>query len=507
MGAGFLFMISLKNVTFRYPSAEAPTILNLNLEIDIGESVCIMGGNGSGKSTLAALIAGLVTAERGRITVEDTGLTDLRVGLLFQNPDNQFVAVVVEKEIAFGLENLGIPPNVIGQKISSTLDSFSISQLRNSLTAELSGGEKQRVALASIMALDPHILILDEPDSYLDQTGKQALERELERLRKQFPMMSEIRITQYPHIAKNYARLVVLSNGQIAADDSPREISAGPAFCEKHGLAMPQEKNESLSGSFSLKGGTDNRDGEVSRIELRDVSFGYPGGPPVFEDLNLDLRAGEILGIVGSSGAGKTSLGHLICGLLKQTGGSISYFDKDHQEIGANSLSGKITGVFQFPERQFFLPTCIQELHFGPKNLGWELPDDSVRKLFDMVDLDCKCFSYRDPVTLSVGEKRRLAFATVLAMSPSFILFDEPTCGLDQAGVGMFVEMARQLKQKGTGLVIISHDGDVISRLADRLLIMTQEEKPRLVSSVELLADSDVEALLSAPETGISRSV
>ncbi|MDH4157974.1 MAG: energy-coupling factor transporter ATPase [candidate division Zixibacteria bacterium] len=461
-------MIRLRNVTFRYDSAGAPALRDLSLEIRAGESVCIMGANGCGKSTLARILAGLLKVSQGEFVL--TGVTDrpIPVGILFQNPDNQMVAVTVEKEIAFALENLAVPFEEMDARVGATLKRFGIEHLRTRLTSELSGGEKQRVALASVMICKPPVLVLDEPDSFLDARGRVALREEEEQIRHENADMILVRITQYPSVAKRYQRLIVLDRGRVAADGPPQEILADRSFRHKTGLCyqsdgvpveLPQPLRR-LSGRNSL----------VHRLAADAVSFAYADGRTVLKNLTITLNGGETVGLVGATGSGKSTFGHLLCGLLRPSGGSLDYYDADGKEVDIALIRGQISGVFQQPERQFFLPTCAEEIAFGPRNLGLSITTEEVTALFDLVGLDAKVFAERDPFTLSMGEKRRLAFAAVLSMSPQFIVFDEPTCGLDPAGVGRFIKMARTLRQLGVGLVVISHDGTLINAVADKVL-------------------------------------
>ena len=229
-------MISFRNVTFCYDSGGAPALRDLNLEIRAGESVCIMGANGCGKSTLARILAGLLEVSQGEFELNGVADRPIPVGLLFQNPDNQMVAVTVEKEIAFALENLAVPFEEMDRRVAATLERFGIEHLRTRLTSELSGGEKQRVALASVMICMPPVLVLDEPDSFLDAQGRAALRQEEEQIRRENPDMILVRITQYPSVAKRYQRLIVLDRGQVAADGSPPQILADRSFRHKTGL-------------------------------------------------------------------------------------------------------------------------------------------------------------------------------------------------------------------------------------------------------------------------------
>jgi len=205
----------------------------------------------------------------------------------------------------------------------------------------------------------------------------------------------------------------------------------------------------------------------LEKIVAEKISFGYTSNDFLFKKLDFNINRGEITGLIGPTGSGKSSLGQMISSLLKPSEGHIKYLDNHGRELAPDKIIGKVTGVFQQPERQFFLSTCEKEITFGPSNFGRQLSEEEIKSLFELVGLDPERFADRDPFTLSMGEKRRLAFASVVSLSPGFIVFDEPTCGLDIEGVGRFVYMAETLKKAGLGLVIISHDGSLIKKLAD----------------------------------------
>ena len=496
---GFLLMIHLENVTYRYRDDGEPVLRNLNLDIRAGESVCIMGANGSGKSTLAKILAGLIDIKQGRVSVEAGDTSPMPVGILFQNPDNQMVSVTVEKEIAFALENLAVPQPEMERLITETLERFSITHLRSRLTSELSGGEKQRVALAGVMVCRPPILVLDEPDSFLDESGKATLMEELAKLRQSNSSMIQIHITQYPSTAERYSRLIVLDGGTIAADAAPEEIFQHRAFCIKTGLSFSLENGRQIVIPSSSVNGAAKRPPSINKLALRRVCFRYPGGREVLRNISFGLEKGETIGLVGPSGSGKSSLGLLLCGLLKPDFGSIEYLDDNCQSVPPDRLVGRVSAVFQQPERQFFLPTCSEEIAFGPKNLRCSLSETEIEALLAMVGLEPRTFVAKDPFTLSGGEKRRLAFAAVLSMSPQFVVFDEPTCGLDQEGVGRFILLAQALKQRGVGMVIITHDGDIIKTLTDKVLYLKGDSNWIELSRTEFFEGDGWAGVVSLP--------
>ncbi len=476
---GLLFMISLRSVSFCYGDDDRPALDKLSLEIASGEGLAVMGRNGCGKSTLAHIISRLVKPTGGDLQIGLDRDSATAIGLLFQNPDNQFVALTVEKEVAFALENLSIPLDDMRDRVDEILVALGIAHLKGRLINSLSGGEKQRVALAGIMIANPKILILDEPDSYLDLEGRTMLEEQLVVLRSKKPNLTEIRITQYLSVARQYQRLVVLDQGRLLADGSPEAVLADREICARAGLVWDGSRSNSQTLSYPRE------ESIVNAIELSEMSFGYPGGETVIKDLSVALHAGEVLCVVGPSGSGKTTLGYLLTGLLQPTSGRIRKLDGQGRVVGVEQGRGRISASLQMPERQFFLENCKSEIEYGPSNFGKKLPPGYIEELLSSVGLDQPGFAQREPLTLSTGEKRRLAFAVVMALGPDFIVFDEPGCGLDPEGVGDFIALARKLKEAQLGLVVITHDDQLVSALADRVLVLDKDGQSSLFAAAE----------------------
>ena len=463
-------MVRLENAIYRYPGDLPPALLNVSLEIAEGEAVCVMGANGSGKSTFAKVVAGLIKPQQGRVTLGVGKNSPIPVGILFQNPDNQMVAVTVEKEIAFALENLGVSQNEMDSKVSSTLKRFSIEHLRKRLTSELSVGEKQRVALSALLVFCPPILVLDEPDSFLDQSGKELFRDQIRRLREQSPELTIIEITQYPHVAGEYERLIVFQGGRIVADSRPGTILQNKSFCVKCGIDFDNLSNRQIELPDELQVRKKSKTPSIARFIFDRMSFRYPGSEKfVLQNISGEINNEGITALVGPSGSGKSTMAMLMCGILEPDSGNIRMIDSRGREVGKDDIKGKITAALQQPERQFFLHTCLQEVEFGPKNFSRGLSRKSIQEFFKMTGLPFDRFFGRDPFTLSLGEKRRLAFGAILSMCPRFIIFDEPTCALDGEGVGRFTLLAKALNEVGIGVMIISHDDEIVRSLADKI--------------------------------------
>ena len=502
------YMIKLDKVTYRYYDGTC-AVNNLSLNIAPGERLSIIGNNGSGKTTLALLISGILKPAEGEIRIKELNpvvaaegqIIKSKVGLVFQNPDNQLVSTTVEREIAFSLENLNIQHPELRERVDAALHLFGLDHFRKRLTSELSGGEKQLLALASVMVAEPEILILDEPGSYLDETGKKLLSDAVGMLMSHIKDLTLLRITQYSYVTEDYGRVIVLKDGQVIMDDAPEKIFKNVESCRKAGIAVPlkyrietgvdfprQSENKPSSGQIIKK--------HIEEIELSNISFSYDSDNKnglLFNDLNLQISNESIYGIVGRSGSGKTTLIQLMAGLIKPDKGKIEYHNFQPKP-------GDLAISFQHPERQFFLDSVEKELRFGAENLKLPDIDKIVEDCFHMISLPKEKFSSRDPFTLSGGEKRRLAFGTILSLRPHFIFFDEPTCGLDYDGIILFKELAKKLHSSGIGVVIISHYGEIIFELADKIIPLAKGEKCTIFDNKPFFRDYDFSTFLSAPE-------
>lgn len=439
---------------------------DISLGLKPGERVCLLGANGSGKTTLALIIASVLQPSSGSIVTEwgkdDTACRDNHVGLLFQNPDNQMVAMVVENDVAFSLENRGVSSDLMFSRVAEQLALFNLTALSDRVVSTLSGGEKQLAALCGVMIDSPSVLLLDEPDSFLDMERQALLSSELDRIRRENSSLIEIRLSPRPIVAEEYDRVWVLKAGCLVYDGPPSGVIGSEAKLAEYGLSSKVLVSDSSNPGVGPRI-------ENSSVLLHGVSFAYEKGQSVLDNCSLSIHSGEIVGLVGLTGSGKSTIGQLLCGLLEPDSGAVVLREENGYESKPFDKPGRIVGTFQQPERQFFLSSCAEEIRFGPENLGRSLTDKQVRDFLRQVGLGSTEFAKRDPLTLSLGEKRRLAFACILSMSPSFFVFDEPTAGLDPVGESWFKHMAGDLRKQGCGILIISHDRDLICSLADRV--------------------------------------
>ena len=505
-------MIELKEVSLSYGQ---PVLRRISLEIGEGERIAILGPNGSGKTTLALCIVGLLRPSEGRVLVD--GLSPLRdpyevrrrVGLAFQNPDSQIVSAVVEREVAFGLENLGLPPSEMKVRVSEALERFGLSGYRLHPPHKLSGGEKARLVLASLWAMRPRYLILDEPTSFLDPEGRKEVERAADELSEEG--ISVIWITQRPEEALKAERVVVLFRGELVADGPPSEVLDDPERLTRWGLRAPfpvflnhrlrslglplppwtptlEELADALSTllprTFAPKLPCSPAPLHPPHLVCRNVSHIYP--PQALKDVDLRVGEGEFLAIVGPTGSGKTTLAQVLSGVMRPTEGEVLL-------DGRKVKRGKVGLSFQFPEEGFFEETVLEEVSFGPRNLDLPDPESSAEEALSLVGLDPQTFAPRSPFSLSGGEARRVGIACVLAMDPEVLILDEPSAGLDPQGTRDLSEVLRSLHREGRTLVLISHDMDLVAELAERAVVL---------SDGEVWAEGPVRELLSRPDLG-----
>ena len=533
-------MIELKGVSYRYklsPEKEILALDNISLQIEEGEYVAIIGPNGSGKTTLARLLNGLLLPSSGEILVDGlnskdkepqgeirlkaSGFAPRRVGMVFQNPDNQIVSTTVEREIAFGLENLALPYEEMRERVERALMDFDLERYRLHPPHKLSGGEKQRVALASVLAMQPKYLVLDEATSLLDSKDRKDFLALIERLSSQG--ITLIHITQFPEEANLAKRLVVLSEGKIVMDGSPLGIFQRVRELENIGLDAPF--NYRMSNLLARKGWLDqgrvysieeiadkiaqkipNPDAEEKTkdetetiIEVENLSFSYAQATPdhkkVLAGVSFKVDKGDLVGLIGPSGSGKSTLVQHLNRLLKPSGGKVIYKGKDinSKNVNLKDIRQKVALTFQFPELQLFAETVFDDIAFGPRNLG--LGEEEVRKRvkgsMGILGLDFESFALRSPFSLSEGEKRRVAIAGVLSLNPEVLILDEPTVGLDPQNTRNLKSIIKNLNQNGMTIILVSHNLNLIAEIAQKVILLDQGRIINYCSKQEFFEDLD----------------
>jgi energy-coupling factor transport system ATP-binding protein len=493
-------MIRFDRVSYAYPGSKTiPVIKELSLNIDSGEELAIMGGNGCGKTTLGLLLCGILKPDSGAVIVDgekqDTSDHKTGIGFLFQDPDNGLVATTVEREVAFSLENRNTPTDQMRGIVDRILGLFEMERFRDRLVWNLSGGEKQRLSLAGLFAAEPQILFLDEPASFLDFRGSVQLDEAVREVKRIDPGISIIRITQYPSVADKYPRVIVMGDGMILGDDTPDNVFAERQVLAKSGIRSPYRFLRTKPEVGKIKTHpTKERSNTDTILEIDNITFGYDNSDatPIINGLSLTIRRGEVLGLVGASGSGKSTLAQIICGIYKPDSG----------DFNASAGSFRAVMSFQQPERQFFLDTCHDEVLYGIKNKyeSNTLGSYEVRKSMEMAGLDYETFKDREPYTLSGGEARRLGFAVVIALDADIIIFDEPTCGLDEVGVEAFRRTVASLKAERKTVIIISHNSGIIACMSDSVAHLSEGKIISLMPPLEFFGSDRHKDILSTPE-------
>lgn len=563
-------MIRAEQVRFQYKKrdvdgnviATEEILKGVDITIKKGEFIALLGRNGSGKTTFSKQLNAILRPSEGTVTVDEMGTRDVeklyeirqRVGMVFQNPDNQMVAANVEEEVAFGPENLGMESDIIVARVKQALEQVRMWKRRKTAPNHLSGGQKQRIAIAGILAMHPDYIVLDEPTAMLDPKGRKEVMEALQRLNQE-QEMTVILITHDMEEAALASRVILLADGQMRFDGRPEKFFGADALLAEMGMEAPLsyrvrklidsdvfekkigdarveeatiDKREKVAeydktgreweASSELVDKKKNKKAEAETDEknqdllsLQHVSYIYSPGTAyekvALDDVNLSLGKGEIVGLAGHTGSGKSTMIQLLNGLLKPTSGTVTFEGKDIHAKGysGNYLRSKVGMVFQYPEHQMICDTVWEDVAFGPgkQGLTGEACETRVEEALRFVDLPEKYYQ-ASPLQLSGGQKRRVAIAGVLAMHPEYIILDEPAAGLDAAGKReIFDRIRRMSREQGIGVLLVSHSMEDLAEYADRIIVLDDGKKilddrpAQIFAKRETLADCG----LDVPET------
>ena len=537
---------------------------DVSLEIKQGDFIAILGHNGSGKSTFAKHLNAILMPYEGEVyvagmnTKENEKIWDIRqnAGMVFQNPDNQIIATIVEEDVGFGPENLGVETEEIWKRVNYALERVGMVEYRKHSPNKLSGGQKQRVAIAGVLAMKPKCIILDEPTAMLDPNGRKEVINTIKELNKK-EKVTIILVTHYMDEVIDADYVYVMDKGKVALKGIPAEVFSNVEKIYEIGLDVPQpteiayllEKrgkemprgilhSEELINQIIARGyiekhnksvatdiaeniasnndenrkindlRTDNKisDKNISEknsiyeeadkviLEADNISYVYSEGTnyekKAIDSVSFKIKQGEIIGIIGHTGSGKSTLICHLNGLNQASSGEVRYMGKNIYDKNEklSDLRKNVGIVFQYPEYQLFESTVLEDVCFGAKNKGMnkEQAIEAAKKVLAMVGVGEEFYN-RSPFELSGGEKRRVAIAGVLAMMPQVLILDEPTAGLDPKGRDEILNLLKSLNEKeGLTIVIVSHSMEDMGKFANRLLVMSKgklifDDTPRKV--------------------------
>lgn len=539
-------LIDIKKLTFEYFRRDEEgnveemieALQDVSIDIKQGEFVAILGRNGSGKSTLAKHLNALLLPGEGEVIVDgmDTREEALRLqirqraGMVFQNPDNQIVANIVEEDVAFGPENLGVATSDIWNRVDMGLDATGMQDYRQKAPNQLSGGQKQRVAIAGVLAMEPKCIIFDEATAMLDPKGRAQMIQVARKLQQE-KGITIILITHHMDEVLDADHIFVMNKGKLVCQGTPKEIFAQKKMLQECGLSLPPlykyldalmergmitpEERDGINREKELVqlliekyfnqieyinnidtlaerddivngGNYPNHIAESSTegILLNQVGYTYNKGfaseKVALKNVNLSIEKGEFLAVIGHTGSGKSTLMQHLNGLYLPMEGNLYFNGKDvtDKDFPIKMLRQKVGLVFQYPEYQLFEDTVEKDVCFAPLNMDISKVEAQKRayEAIAMVGLPDTIYDY-SPFQLSGGQKRRVAIAGILAMHPDYLVLDEPTAGLDPQSAGELLQMLKRLQaEQGITIVIVSHSMEEVADYAQRIVVMDQGE-------------------------------
>ena len=508
-------LLIVEDLSFRYRVREELAIKDISFELNPSELLLVAGASGCGKTTLARAINGLIPRSyKGDISgsvklfgEEVSEMTAIKiaqsVGTLLQDPERQIVGAYVDSEVAFGLENLGIPRPEMRTRVQQTLERLGIEHLIERDTFHLSGGEKQKVALAGALVMEPQILLLDEPLASLDPASAHESLQLFRRLADEGMSIIIVEHRVEDVLSINPDRVLYMEDGE--------SIYIGPPDQLADHVNITQVKLPAQTIMEKVKAGTQT----FKAIELPapsqppnsvlvfdQVDFNYTDGPQVLHNINLTINEGDVIAVLGPNGAGKSTLVKHAIGLLKPKNGQVLLHGEDTRKMSVAKIAHQVGYVFQSPSQMLFAPTVEEELAFGPRNL--EIPEDkipeNVKEAIQVVNL--QGFEEYSPLALSFGQQKRTGIASVLAMASNIIVMDEPTAGQDYANHTRFMRAivggegnSESILSHFDATLFITHDLDLAVIYANRVILVSEGRIAADGSPQDVLADK---ALLTA---------
>ena len=494
--------IDVKNLISKYKRysgesgqmEENTALADVTLSIEKGDFVGILGRNGSGKSTLARHLAALLLPGQGQVWVGGLTSSDpdsvvairKMAGMIFQNPDNQIIGNLVEEDVAFGPENLGLPPDEIDRRITRVLETTGMQAYRLASPTALSGGQKQKIAISGVLAMEPECIIFDEPTAMIDPESRDELLKAVNELNKK-KKITIIYITHFFEEVENADYLYLMDEGKVADMGSPREFTDSPQRLKSLGIRLPFSallkeefgKEDTGEHSYGIPGPEPREEG----LRFQDVSFRYADrgeevGRLALSRVNLTVRPGEFTAVIGPTGSGKSTLIKHMNALLTPTEGKIFFQGRDISEAGFSKkeLRTRVGLCFQIPDYQLFEETVIEDIAFGPSNMGFSKEEclEKARRAMELMGLP-KELEGVSPFSLSGGQKRRVAIAGILAMEPEYLVLDEPGAGMDWEGREALYRILHTLNEEnGITILVVSHNMNEVAEHARRLIVMRE---------------------------------
>lgn len=509
-------MIRLRDVWFTYRDAAEPALRGVSLSVARGELVVVMGATEAGKTTLAKCLNRIVPAFqqgtlRGEIEIagrvlRDEGVAELAesVGLVSQDFEAQLFASTVRDEVAFAMEQRGVSREVMSERLGAALQQVGLTGFDERDPATLSGGEKQRLAIAAMLALRPDVLVFDEPTTDLDPLGKIQIFEVLAALREQGATI--VLIEHEIAAAQRADRLVLLDEGRVVAEGHPTEMLPEVERLEACGVRPPDlerlaraigrpQRLPGLEPAQALFAPLVQPERFVPRaahgageelLTVRNVTHRFEGGHTALADVSVTIRAGELVALIGQNGSGKTTLARHMNGLLRPTQGEVRLHGEDLRTLPLNRVAADVGYVFQNPDHQIFSATVEEEVAFGPRNFGYDAEEIAARTTSALAAVGLVGLEQEDPFLFGKGQRQRLAVASLLALRPRVLILDEPTTGLDYREQRRMMELLAQLHRQGMTIVAITHSPWVVAEYAERGILM-QEGKVRFDGALRAL--------------------
>ena len=535
-------VIEFVDFSFQYRAQAKPTLNNINLTIYEGEKVLIVGPSGSGKSTLSNCINGIVPfSNEGKISgslkvkgkeTKEMSIFELSnsVGTVLQDPDGQFIGLTVGEDIAFKLENDCVSQEEMKEKVKIVSEIVGIDTHLNAAPYSLSGGQKQRVTLAGVMVGDVDILLFDEPLASLDPaTGKSAIELidQIQKETKKTILIIEHRLEDVLHCAVD--RVIVVNNGEIAADITPAELLSSNILSETGireplyitalkyaGCTITPEMKpehidtlnidlcrEKLKTWYEETSEEEKQTTGEAILEMKDVKFSYESGKEILHGVSFKVNKGEMVSIVGRNGAGKSTISKLICGFYKPTEGQILFDGRDLINDTIKERAEKIGIVMQNPNQMISKTMIFDEVALGLKVRG--VPEEEIKnRVFETLKI-CGLYEFRNwPISaLSFGQKTRVTIASILVLNPEVIILDEPTAGQDFKHYTEIMEFLKELNKKGVTIVMITHDMHLMLEYTNRAIVLSNGLKLAEDIAANVLTDEEVINKANLKETSL----